>query len=184
MLFSVRADVRKELERLLVREDLGDPAWPLTLDEDDEPPLFLRFSDAEFLRVLPPLERALSVIDFAAGQLDRIRSATSGALVDAVHDLFVCLTFHWWGDVASGEAATVCPRFLVVPRYSKVCDQSVPFLAPQTANGNQVARWLETIHRQDLLAAEIVPDEIGRVYVGYRGPSATGFKSIGDFVEN
>jgi hypothetical protein len=182
MTFSPRPDVQTELERLLIREGLGDPAWALSLDQLDEPPLFLHFADAEFLRELPPLERALSVVHFGACQLDRIRSAAFSAPSGASNDLFGCLTLQWWDDFASDEAATVCPCFLIVPRHSKEHDPTVPFLSPQTANGHHVAGWLEAIGRRDLLAAEIATGAFERVYVGYRSPTKAGLQSVGDFM--
>ena len=184
MTFRKDPEILNELERLLEREQLADPAWILRLDEFDEPPLFPRFADADFLRVLAPQERALAVLDFAVRQLDRVQDLVRCTPRQTALDLFACVTFDWWDEVESGEAATACPSFLVVPRHSQEHDPNVRFRPARTPRGQSVQSWLAVIGRdKDLVAAEVTPDAYGRVYVGYSGRTSTGLLSVGDFLD-
>lgn len=60
----------------VVREEqLADPSWILDLDDIDEPPLFTRDEQVEFLYRIPRSERCVTALQVALMLLENVASA-------------------------------------------------------------------------------------------------------------
>ena len=167
-----------QLASLLQREGLADPTWLCSLDEFDEPPLFSRSADVEFLRALPGDDRGVLVLGWAVAVLDR-----AGMLIESLpsaSSYFLCLTLMDWDLVADGTQAVPTPSLFVSPQ----APHEVPRLgvrSPVTAAARQVSSWLARLDREDLCVRDDLELDAGapvRVYVGYR--SRRAFRSLPD----
>ena len=169
------ADTAERLTQILRREGLDDPAWIESLDEHDEPPLFSRAADLEFLRNDPA--REIIVLGWAIGALDRTRTAIERTPDPSRY--FLCLTFLDWELVAEGMQVVPTPSLLVSPDV----DREFPRFRvrpPVSPEARRVSGWLAKIPREDLCVRDDVrPEAEPRVYLGYCGPHV--FKSLGDF---
>ena len=174
-----RSEIRHRLDRLAAAEGLDDPTWVQQLTEFDEPPLFSRCEDVQFLVAVP--EKYAAVFEFALARLDQIADFLK--TVEQRRNYFVCLTFMDWDLVEGGDQPIPTPSLLVsrnsVEELAEFRVRSI-----QSAEGRTVAGWLKRSGRQDLCVAEAVArsaEEPARIYVGYR--NAGYFQSLGDFFD-
>lgn len=175
------ARLRERLERQLEKEDLRETAWVLTLDEYDEPPLFTRFHEMEFLREAPEPARGPAILQFAVEYLDRINE-----ILVAQNDRarFACVTMTAWEHVATGEIPVALPAWLLVPDAEREF-AGFQVSPPTSPEALAVQRWLVELGRDgDLVVArsESAEDHVETVYVGYRTTGTRFAKPLSTYI--
>lgn len=168
------------LNELVVRHGLNDHLWLKTLDEFDEPPVFIRADEVQFLSMLPWDERGPLVLRCMVGVLDGVAEFLT-ELEDGAR-FYACVAFMNWELVSDGTQSIPRSALFVSPNWQReLADFRLE--PPTSPEGREVERWLSKVARHDLVVAEtpVLTNELHRVWVGYRGHRA--FKSVGDFVE-
>ncbi|MGE3675729.1 MAG: Imm15 family immunity protein, partial [Polyangiaceae bacterium] len=171
--------IETELERLLLASGLHDHAWLSALQEYDQPPLFTRYSETEFMRAVEVDLRGPLLLEFA---LRRILDPTAEAVkrMATPERFFLCLMLQAWEALAAGEAHAVTPALLVSP------DARGEFAGFQASRAGShearlVKKWLAALERFDLCVGESMLEDgeysSRTVYIGYTEP--TRFESLG-----
>ena len=171
--------IRSKLADLFQRQALDRSEWLRSLEEFDEPPLYLRADDVAFLTKLPVQERGPIVLACAVEVLDRVGKVL--AQMDIGTRYCVFLTFMDWELVANGDLPVATPSLFISPHPENELSR-FRLRIPKSTEGLAVCEWLANLGREDLWVAETLTlesDEPLRIYVGYR--NAKGFKSTGDF---
>lgn len=179
-------DTKARLERLVRKHDLSNPKWLRDLDEFDDPPLFYRNREVEFLRKVPSSERLPLLIEVTLAEFDRI-AKTLDAL-DRPERFFACVTLTDFDQVREGIVPVPTPRILVSPDWQKESLTShwsclSSWSCPLSAWARLVQDWTREVGRADVCVGEHLPlseeDEDTLVYIGYRR-GAHQFLSLGD----
>ena len=164
------------LRQLSLRESHYDANWVSALDEFDEPPLFTRVSDVQFLAEMSLPDRGQVTMAWTLEVLDAHARFLSA--LPAGNEFFLCLTFMDWGRVASGEQPVPTPRLFVSPRAADELLPSFALVPAERPLGRALESWMKPLNRGDVVVAESATgDEIERAYVGYKAPQ--GFQSVG-----
>lgn len=170
--------IEAELERLLLASGLHDHAWLSALEEYDQPPLFTRYAQTEFMRAVAVELRGPLLLEFA---LTRILGPAAAAVsrMAAPERFFLCLTLEWWEAQAAGEAHALTPALLVSP---KAQGEFAGFQASRAGSDEArlVKKWLAALQRCDLCVGESMLEDgeysSRTVYIGYSEP--THFQSL------
>ena len=175
-----RREFELRLQEVVSRQRLADASWLSVLEEHDEPPLFSRVDEVEFLAALPNNERLSLLLDVAARTLDDV-AATIDRLPSAER-FFVSLTITDWDDLEESGYHVITPALLVSPDWRR--EIIWPIGAPSvSAFAKRVEHYYRAHSRGDLLVKERAPDlsqdTPPKVYVGYRS-GRHRFRSVGD----
>lgn len=169
---------------LLRAEDLADPSWVLELDEFDEPPLFTRYHQIEFLRRIPEEERCIAALEIVLSMIEEIAKE---AMLGAPHrTFFVCANFSNFDSWRCGEQPIPTPAIFVNPDEDAMPRSAVPFVEPYSPEGKAVARWLVQLgapFAERFVVGELPPmsfdPDLQRVYVGWRTDPFGNVISVG-----
>jgi hypothetical protein len=141
------------LRQLSLRESHYDANWVSALDAYDEPPLFTRVSDVQFLADISMPERGQMTVAWALEVLD-----THARFLSALptgNDFFLCLTFMDWDLVASGERPVPTPCLFVSPRASDELLPSFVLVPAIRPFGRALESWIAPLNRGRGAGAEL-----------------------------
>ncbi|MGE0550219.1 MAG: hypothetical protein AB7O24_25400 [Kofleriaceae bacterium] len=176
--------VHEKFEALLRAEGLNDPSWVLQLDDIDEPPLFTRHAQVEFLRDMPEEERCVAAVECVLSLLEK--HAKEAIAMGQHRRFFLCATFLGFDEWRSGEVPIPTPAILVDPNDGITPRSDIGFVQPYTPEGKNVANWLTrlgTPFTERFVVAELpsgsFDPEIHRVYVGWRDNPSANVRSVG-----
>lgn len=177
----MRTAILEQFEALLKSEGLSDPAWILRLDEFDEPPLFTRVDQVEFLRALDVEERCLAALEMVLLEIDKIAAVAAAA---SKQQFFVCATLSDFDMWRRGEQLLPLPAMYVNP-----CEQAAPeatfrLVEAYSADGEKVKGWLSQLGPdfRKFVVGEPPPGsdpDLHRVYVGWGVEPAKNIRSVG-----
>jgi hypothetical protein len=176
--------IRSKFMALVRDEDLADPSWILRLDAFDEPPLFSRSGQVEFLRPLAEAERVVATLDIMLALIEQI--ADEAARCAMLRTFFVCATFSDFDSWRAGEQLVPTPAIYVNPNEGELTPSGLRLVEPHSVEGKAVAQWLVQLGppRADQycvgeLSAETFDPELKRVYVGWRTDPFGNVRSVG-----
>ena len=173
----------REFMALVRQEGLDDPSWVLTLDEFDEPPLFTRFRQLEFLRLVPETQRVVATLEIMLSLLERHAQEIVSA--GSEREYFLCVTFSDFDCWRNGEQLIPRPAIFVDPNEDEAKRLRLMLVDSYSAEGNEVAQWLAhlgPLGRQYCVGevpVEVFDPELQKVYVGWRTDPAANIRSVG-----
>lgn len=174
------SQIRHRLAKLSERHLNDDWSWLGRLEELDQPPLFYRLREVEFLRRVAQPDRTCYLVEWAVASLDRVRQAAIAASDSRERPFYVCLSFDDCGPATSGEYPVPIPAVTVSPNPERELLPDFDLQAPNTPACLLIAEAITWLGRSDLLIGEkfnpAVDDQ--DVYVGY--VTGGGVRSLGD----
>ena len=180
------------LKDFLDAQGLGDPSWILELDEFDEPPLFTRFDQADFMAPLEPAQRFSMIMRLCVSVLEQFAELLSSRETDRLYLIFVTfgeVGFEIWRE---GDSMVPSPSFYVDPEYGDLPIVDASIFEPYTENGKAVQSWLSGLGEAALeryCVGEDPPDSYGRVhgysrvYLGWRTDPCVNIRSVGRMID-
>lgn len=176
--------IRSNFMKLVRDEDLADPSWILQLDAFDDPPLYTRFRQIEFLRPLPETQRVVSTLEIMLSLLEQ--HADLAARCAAHRRFFLCVTFSDFDSWRAGEQIIPTPRVSVNPEEEMPQFSDCPLVEAYSVDGKAVAQWLNQLGPPrseqycvgELSIGTFEPD-LACVYVGWRSDPSSNVRSVG-----
>lgn len=178
------AHIRKHFRDLINEENLEDPSWILTLDNFDEPPLFCRTNQVEFLRSIPEELRPVVALDVALSLIEQIADVAAQRAPD--RRFYICVTISDFNLWYTGEQTAPTPAIYVDPNEGNITPAEFRLVSPHSTEGLETARWLEQLGEQYVkrycigeLSAGTFDPQLHRIYVGWRCVRAPNVRSVG-----
>jgi hypothetical protein len=176
--------IQSRFMALLQEKNLADPSWILSVDEFDEPPLFSRNDQVEFLRPLPEKQRMIATLEIALSTIEMVANQAAQGAPGRV--FFVCATFSDFDSWRAGAQIVPTPAIYVNPKDDETVSSGLRLVEPWSEEAALVSSTL-TARGQNYadrycvgeLSAEVFDPEIGRVYLGWRDNPAVNVKSVG-----
>lgn len=169
---------------LLRDEDLADPSWVLMLDEFDEPPLFSRNDQVEFLRLLPERQRLIATLEIVLATIEMVANEAAQGAPGRM--FFVCATFSDFDSWRAGAQLVPTPAIYVDPKDDEPASSGLKLVEPWSEQAVLVAKTLTALGRECAdrycvgeLSSEDFDPEIERVYLGWRTNPAANVRSVG-----
>lgn len=176
--------LRNSFRRLLKEENLDDPSWVLELDTFDEPPLFTRNTQVEFLHPVPGEQRPIVALEVALSLIEGIADAAARHAPD--RSFFVCVTLSDFDSWRAGGQLIPTLAIYVDPNVSEPTPAALRLMNPYSAEGLETAKWLAQLGEHCAnrycvgeLSTGAFDPELMRVYVGWRNAPSSNVRSVG-----
>jgi hypothetical protein len=186
---SMDTSIAEKIWDVVRNEGLDDPQWILDLTESDEPPLFTRDAQVEFLEGVPQAERGTALLKVSLSLLEAIADTVVNARLPSQQRIFSCVTFTDFDAWRRGEVWVPTPAIYVDPHEEVAPGTEYAFIAAHTADGHEITGWLDRLgqpYAERFCVAELdsvsVPADLRRVYVGLRSSRTDHFRSIGYYL--
>ena len=188
---SSRGTIRTAIDRLLHAQGLANASWILDLDDVDEPPIFNRISQVDFLREVSEDEKFDVVLEAVLLKLQDI--AQVAAKCPRGRRYFVCATLSDFDEWENEEQPIPTIAFYVNPDEREMEGEGkFHRFGPSYSDSGLVVRgWLKRLNPSlaaQFVEAELHPPvlepELRRVYVGWRVNPFDGVISVGSKLGN